>query len=538
MSVSAPVSRRASTAALALAALALLASVIPTAAAGPPAVKIPKARPGAAILVTYRDVPSLNRGGAGVGSAKAVETIESLNVKVFRANAGQEQKAMNLLARGTGVVAIETDVPVESTVTPNDRYWVSGNKWAHDRVGLRTAWDKTRGSSGTVIAILDSGLEVSHPEFSGRVVPGYDFVENDTSTNDPRGHGTMSAGAAAARGNNSIGVAGGCWECRIMPVRVLSKNGTGYASWVIRGIIWAADRGADVISMSFGGFAPSSAMAGAITYARNRGAVVLASAGNDASSAAFYPAAYPGVIAVAASDTSDRLYSWSNRGSWVDLAAPGCFTSTRTGKSYGSFCGTSASTPLVAGIVGLMRSANPNATRNQVEYALLSTATRIANVKNGRANAPAAINVVRTAPRTVAAAGTLNAKMKIGTILRSGPDTSRTALTTLPVGSTVRVTGGFVSDSKGRTWAPVRTASGKTGYVAAWLPVFTGSAEPTANVILRASPSTSARAIVTVAKGTRVTVLGSTASSTYRAWLKVRTANGQIGYMAAWLMQP
>ncbi len=540
MSVSAHAARRPGPAALALAlaAAALLGSAMPAAAADPSgAVKVPKARPGAAILVTYRDGATMARGGADVPGAKAVETVESINVKVFRANPGQEQKAMNALATGKGVVAIETDVQVESTITPNDSLWLSGNKWAHDKVGLRTAWDTTRGASRTVIAILDSGLEVSHPDLYGRVVPGYDFVEGDTTTNDPRGHGTMSAGAAAARGNNSIGVAGSCWYCGIMPVRVLNQYGTGYASSVVRGITWAADHGADVISMSFGGFAPSSAMADAVAYARRSGAVVIASAGNNGNTSLFYPAAYSGVISVSASDASDRPYSWSNRGSWVDLTAPGCFVTTRIGKTYGNFCGTSASAPLVSGIVGLMRSANPSATRGQVEKALLSTATPMSYVGNGRANAPAAINAIRAVPST-ARPGALNAKTTTGTILRSGANTTYRAITTLATGTTVPVTGPLVSDPGGRTWAPVRTASGATGYVAAWLPTITGSAAPTVNVILRATPSTSAKALVTITKGTRVTVLGSTRDPNLRVWLKVRTSSGQTGYMAAWLMRP
>lgn len=391
-------SRRATSVALALAILGLLGTALPAAAAPLPEIKVPKARPGAAILVTYRDEAAARRGDMASDTAQAGETVEALNLRVFHAPRGQEQRVMRELATSPGVETIESDAPVESTATPNDPLWHDHVRWAHDKASMRPAWDITKGSADVVIAILDSGMEVAHPEFSGRVVPGYDFVENDTTTNDPRGHGTMSAGAAGARGNNGAGVAGTCWTCRIMPVRVLNANGSGYASWAIKGITWAADRGADVISMSFGGFSPTTAFQNAIVYARSKGAVVVASAGNEGNTAKFYPAHYLGVISVAASDPSDRPYSWSNRGEWIDLAAPGCFWTTRTGKSYGNFCGTSASAPLVAGIVGLMRAKNPLATRVQLEKTVLETATDLSWLNHGRVNALAALKRIAAVP--------------------------------------------------------------------------------------------------------------------------------------------
>jgi hypothetical protein len=384
---------------MALALLATLTSVPPVIAAGnaPPEPTISEARPDAAILVTYQDHASARRGRA-VPSAKLEDEIPELNVKVFRANRGQERKAMRDLAASTGVVTVESDVVVEEARTPNDPLWPTYNRWAHDKVSLRSAWDRSRGTSAIRIAILDSGLS-AHPEFTDRVYDSWDFVDGDWIPNDPRGHGTMSAGAAAARGNNGLGVAGGCWGCRIMPVRVLNSNGTGYGSWVVKGLIYAANHGADVISMSFGGFLPTTAMGNAVLYARSKGAVVLGSAGNDGNTKPFYPGAYPGVISVAASNSADQPYSWSNRGAWVDLTAPGCFWTTTVGRSYGNFCGTSASTPLVAGIVGIMRAKNPYATVSQVEQALLGTATPMTYVKHGRPNAAAAVQAIAAVPK-------------------------------------------------------------------------------------------------------------------------------------------
>lgn len=400
MSVPPRAPRRVRLAVAALLTVAAVGSAVPAAAAGPVAgVVVPSAVAGRAILVTYRDAASFRASGRVVAAAES-EALPELRMKVFRANRGQEQRAMRALAAQRGVVTIESDVPVESTVTPNDPLWPSRTSWAHDRVSLRTVWNTTRGSRGIVIAILDSGLETTHPEFANRVVPGYDFVESDSVPNDPRGHGTMSAGVAAGRGNNGSGTAGACWDCSIMPIRVLNANGNGYASWVVRAIVLATDRGADVISMSFGGFSPTASMANAVQYARDRGVVVVASAGNDGNTRPFYPASYPGVIGVVASNTADRPYSWSNRGSQFELAAPGCLWTTKTGKTYGNFCGTSASAPLVAGVIGLLRSARPDLKGYLIERAILSTATRMSYVSHGRVNAAAALRATLATPRS------------------------------------------------------------------------------------------------------------------------------------------
>lgn len=382
-------------------ALVLVAGVVPgvASAAKPDGVEIPKAVPDRAVIVTYDTREGFRRGGRGHADVAVETALPEIRTKVFRLTPGRERQALAALAEQPGVTSIEVDsVVTETATTPNDPYWSSYERWAHDQVGLPSAWDLTRGSSDVRIAILDSGLETDHPEFADRVVAPWDFVGDDASPNDPRGHGTMSSGAAAARGNNSRGVAGVCWSCRIMPVRVLDKNGTGYASDVIRGITWAADHGADVISMSFGGFGYSTAMQDAITYARSRGAVVLASAGNEGNTARFYPGAYAGVIAVAANRPDGGRYSWSNYGSWVDLTAPGCFWTTKTGGGYGNFCGTSASTPLVAGIVGLLRAAKPNASRSTIETVIQDTARPVSYVADGRPHALAALKALGAAP--------------------------------------------------------------------------------------------------------------------------------------------
>ncbi len=216
------------------------------------------------------------------------------------------------------------------------------------------AWTLTAGASRPiVVAVVDSGVDPAQPDLQGALVPGADFVDSTGSTADQYGHGTMVAGVVAARGNNGKGVAGVCWACLIMPIKVLDANGSGTAASIADGIRWAADHGASVINMSFVLSGPDPGVEEAVAYAHQHGVVVVAAAGNAGSGEMTYPAAYPFVISVAASDSNDQLYPWSTHGPWVTLAAPGCTVTTTLGGGFGGFCGTSAAAPLVAGLAGL-----------------------------------------------------------------------------------------------------------------------------------------------------------------------------------------
>jgi uncharacterized membrane protein len=185
-------------------------------------------------------------------------------------------------------------------------------------------------------------------------VDNRNFTTSNT-TDDIYGHGTHVAGIAAANTNNGIGVAGLGYSCSIINVKVLGDDGMGYWSWVAQGIIWAADNGAQVINLSLGDSSNSSTVEDAINYAWNKGVVVVVAAGNEGNSDPFYPAYYPNCIAVAATDANDILSPWSNRGDWVDVAAPGDnILSTWGHKYYGSMSGTSMASPHVAGLAALV----------------------------------------------------------------------------------------------------------------------------------------------------------------------------------------
>jgi thermitase len=274
----------------------------------------------------------------------------------------------------------------QPTVLPNDPDW--SQQWGLRQVGAPDAWALVPSSSRpVVVAVIDSGVDPSQADLQGAFVPGADFADSTGSTVDQYGHGTLVAGVIAARGNNGQGVAGVCWTCLIMPIKVLDASGSGSAANVALGIRWAADHGAAVINMSFVLTSPDPDVEAAIAHAHAQGVIVVAAAGNAGNGEPTYPAAYPYVVSVAASDDGDHLYPWSTFGSWVTLAAPGCTVTTALGGGFSPFCGTSAAAPLVAGLAGLGYAAGATS-EAQLEAALERTAKPLpGSVGSGRVDA-------------------------------------------------------------------------------------------------------------------------------------------------------
>jgi subtilisin family serine protease len=306
---------------------------------------------------------------AARGGGRIVERIPQLGVLVVELPAAAVANAKAAWASDPQVAGVETDGTVQATWTPTEPLW--GYQWEQRQVRTPLAWDISRGRASTVVAVLDTGVQPTHPDLEAHLVGGHDFVNRDRRPRDDNGHGTAVAGVIGALASNHAGVAGACNRCAIMPVKVLDSSGSGYWSVAAKGIIWAADHGADVINLSFGGPSASSTLANAVAYARSRGAVVVAAAGNNGTTGYFFPAAYTGVISVAATADLDLRYSWSNySSSWVTLAAPGCTWTSKLRSTYGSFCGTSAAAPVVAGVAALVESANPALTGPEIEAIL------------------------------------------------------------------------------------------------------------------------------------------------------------------------
>jgi thermitase len=295
--------------------------------------------------------------------------------------------------------------------TPNDAFYkyqyalhntgqeigISGSPSGKSGADIKAtaAWDETKGTADDIIAIIDSGVDFDHPEIKNKVIGrGRDLVNNDFDATDDLGHGTFVAGIAAADTNNSEGVAGVAWNCKILPVKVMNKEGEGDYGWLVEGLIWAADNGADVINLSLGGSDASESLRQALKYAHDKGIVIAAATGNDGSSV-LYPAAYDEYcLAVAATDYNDARTSWSNFGPEVDVAAPGerilgpvptwYWASQGDPESvpYAFGAGTSASTPHVAGLAALLKSSKPWLTADEIMDIIRFTAEDVNSAEN------------------------------------------------------------------------------------------------------------------------------------------------------------
>src|ERR687895_309803 len=244
------------------------------------------------LLVRFR--PGTTAAEADAAAARAggtvVDHLVPLGIHVLAVPPGQTDEAMESLRSEPSVDSVEQDVFVQGLETvPNDPLWPL--QWGLRLVGAPRAWDATRGSSAIVIAVLDTGIDRTHPDLSGATVPGRDILDDDSDPADDEGHGTAAAGVIAARTDNGEGHAGMCWVCSLMPVKGLDATGSGSSSTVAAGIVWAVDHGARVINMSLGGPGNTSALANAVAYAASRDVVLVAAAGNSGVDTAFYPAA-------------------------------------------------------------------------------------------------------------------------------------------------------------------------------------------------------------------------------------------------------
>lgn len=290
--------------------------------------------------------------------------IPQLATVVVRTDEVNFERALRRFQARADVEYVEPDYIGYPTWTPNDPSYTGGQQWALGKIQMPLAWDLARGQ-GAVIAVLDTGVDVNHPELQGRLLPGFSFTDDTTNVADNCGHGTHVTGIIAANTDNGIGIAGVAPEAQILPVKVMERYQVGvscYGSYsdFAAGLIYATDHGARVVNMSFGGTTNSTTLANAIAYAANRGVLLVGAAGNNNNSTLFYPAAYTQVIAVAGTDGADARYASSNYGDWVDIAAPAVGVySLYSNSSYTYMSGTSMAAPHVAAVAGLLLSQNP-----------------------------------------------------------------------------------------------------------------------------------------------------------------------------------
>ena len=309
----------------------------------------------------------------GSSSGKLPDPLEKLNIFLIDVPAGQMDAELEKFKQDPDVVFAEPNyLGLALDTIPNDPDW--GKQYNLVAIRAPQGWDLSTGSSAVTIAIVDSGVDLSHPDLAGKLVAGYDFVDNDTVPQDQYGHGTHVAGIAAASSNNNRGIAGVSWGAKIMPVRVLNAFGGGTFSAVANGIIWATDHGAQVINLSLGGDVGSPALKAAVDYALAKNMIVVAAAGNTGTTPLIYPAQYTGVIAVGATDSTNTRASFSDYGNELDLVAPGkSIYSLFPGNNYGYDTGTSMSAPHVAGLAAILLSI-PGNPASAVEGQMESTA--------------------------------------------------------------------------------------------------------------------------------------------------------------------
>lgn len=258
---------------------------------------------------------------------------------------------------------------------PNDLLYREQYQWNLPVIQTEAGWDITKGDEKIIIAVVDTGVDLNHPDLRKRLTKGYNVLENNDYPDDDNGHGTHVAGIIASETNNREGIAGITWYNKIMPIKAMGAEGYGSTFDIAKGIIWAADHGAKVINLSLGNYHPSSLMKEAIKYAFEKNAVIISAAGNDNSNHPSFPAAYPEVLGVSAVSYSGQRAPFSNYGDYIDVSAPGVqIPSTYFNKQYAALSGTSMASPHVAGLAGLILSANPNLTNKDVMNIIKSTA--------------------------------------------------------------------------------------------------------------------------------------------------------------------
>jgi serine protease len=309
---------------------------------------------------------------------------------VSRYGATADQSVTSTIVKLTGKVSapellkkVKADPTVELAslnykrhiaAVPNDEYYGTDQAAYLNTVRMPQAWDLSKSTGSQIVAVLDTGVDAGHPDLVGHLVAGYNATSPNRGPIDDNGHGTMTLGIIAASANNGVGVAGVGWNVKAMPVKVLDSEGSGYDVDIAEGIDWAVLHGAKVINMSLGGPGDNAVLHSSIQNAVAKGVTVVAAAGNDGNDVVQFPASYPEVIAVAATNAGGALTEFSSYGDWVDIAAPG-WDILSTGprnltpsafEPYWYCTGTSCSAPIVAGVAALVKNKWPTFTPAQV----------------------------------------------------------------------------------------------------------------------------------------------------------------------------
>lgn len=352
----------------------------------------------AEILSTPVATAAARQNSAAALSSQVPEVV----YKITLADDVDLAQAQATLARTEGVIYAEPNYIITLDIIPNDPGY--SQQWHQEKIAAPLAWNITTGSSSVVVAVIDSGVDIDHQDLAANIwhnsreiagngkdddgngfvddYSGYNFNNypsgGGSDVNDGYGHGTHLSGIIAGVGNNNLGICGVLWQARIMAVKFVQASGSGSVADASQAIRYAATNGAQVLNLSFGTPNDSSTLKDAINYALGRGCVIVASTGNENSSAPKYPAAYSGVLAVGATDQNDQKAGFSNYPSYIFMAAPGVnIYSTAAGNGYRLGTGTSQAAPLVAAAAALLRSIRTDLNRDDITNLLKNGADDI-----------------------------------------------------------------------------------------------------------------------------------------------------------------
>ncbi|MEN6553160.1 MAG: S8 family serine peptidase, partial [Methanobacterium sp.] len=375
---------------------------------------------------SYQKISKMINLQIGATVIKEYSEVKGLQLVRIPANISLKD-AIAKYKKNSNVIYAESNYAYAENSIPDDTYY--DYQWGLSQVNASEAWNITTGSHKVIIAVIDSGIDLNHPDLKANIwinkgeipgnsidddhngyiddVYGWNFISGNSNISDDDGHGTHVAGIIAAEGNNSKGVTGVMWSATIMSLKFLDNEGNGYVDDAVSAIRYATKMGASIISCSWGGSEYSQALKDVIDASS---ALVVCAAGNRGSGAnddisPVYPACFTSknIISVAATDASDVLASFSDYGlNSVDVAAPGThICSTLPGSQYGYMQGTSMAVPYVTGLAGLIKSIRPDLTALQIKYTILNNVDYISSLAGkiltgGRINAFKALTNIIT----------------------------------------------------------------------------------------------------------------------------------------------
>lgn len=363
--------------------------------------------PPTSVIIKFKDGVSESAKQKVYSQTKTTKTgyVSTINIDTA-AFTDDLTKTINTLNSYSEVEYAEPDYVRTLFFTPNDPKY--GSQYFLNLIKADKAWELTQGASTVYVADIDTGISISHPDLVGKIYKTKNYSNDDIMIDFKCPHGTAVAGVYGAATNNSVGIASVGFKTQIIAAKlpnIVTPEGCGViSSGLSFAMHWVVDSGAQVINLSIGGYEFSQTEQEAVNYATSHGVLIVAAAGNESTDRMTYPANYEGVTSVAATTSGDQKASFSNYGSWVDLAAPGVGILTTffnpslpqgSKNTYLSADGTSLSSPIVAGVAALVKAKNPNLTGAQIATILCNTADKISgtgtNWRCGRVNAEAAV---------------------------------------------------------------------------------------------------------------------------------------------------